>query len=516
MEKLRNDAVALRNDNKHGKAKKLERKALDLEKSAYYGAKTEFACRYRGRRARPMFAKPGLLNFKEIITILTTKGPLPKYLNDAGFLNEEGLMLYKMAELLDGKLSPPLQKFTHFRELDSDKGDKMIEYRDKILKDAYGILEIEESGNNDKKIINLADNDLYPLPELLSEWTLLRTILDTDNIMYPEFSHGLTFAEPEHGEMIRNPIEVLHRAENYKLIYKARLIIAQKWRDSKTHFMLARGRNNRGLVPHQIKYADVIPPRGVATYLGYGDISNRILLSYTMHSDTLVNPQSTEWSGRNALEKVFGPKFWEHTVWKKYNDKEYYYRRRLILPILNKIPKVIGAGDNLWDFTMQIERWTKWTSVGSCAFFALYNLAHLTFAGGLSDSTVLPVFGVSTAIWLAGKGAAYKFGKNYKVSQYVSVPRNYEFDSSEDLYFTLLCLIAGFTLVWDQGHFQQNDSTTGLIKDMDQKLRWMAQNARLLRAFLKLSWQYRAVLGPNQVMDAASPCVYNNFGMATT
>jgi len=519
VEKLRKDALALRRKKEYGKAKKLEREAFDLEKSTYYGGRTEFACRYRGRRGRPMFAKPGLLNFKEIITLLVSKAPLPKYFNDAGFLNEEGLMLFKIAELLDRKLSSPsLKKFSHLRELTAEEGDRMIEYRDKIVKEAYHIIERHnmEISSEDKKIRNLANYDLYPLPELLAEWTILRTILDTDNIMYPEFSHGLTFAEPEYGEMIKNPIEILHRAENYKLIYKNMLIKVQKWRDSKTHFSLARGRNNHGVVPHSIKSADVIR-RGEATYLGYGDISNFIALYYTMHSDTVVNPQKTEWNSRNLLEKyIFGPNFWTYKDFKYKNKSEYYLRRKYILPILNKyIPKIIGR-DDLWDFIMQIERWVRWTSMGSGVFFALYNLAQLTFAGGFIDSTVLPIFATSTAMWLAGKGMAYAFGKDYKVYQYVSVPRNYEFDPSEDLLFTLYCLIAGVTLVWDQGHFQQNDSTTGLIKDMEQKLRWQAQNARLLRSFLIWAWAYRAVLGPNQILDAVSPCIYNNFGMAGT
>ncbi|MFH1617019.1 MAG: hypothetical protein ABIB65_00380 [Candidatus Margulisiibacteriota bacterium] len=537
-------AVVLRNKGKNKKAKKLEKEADQLKRLNFYGDKSLFACRYRHRKkhpilARPLFDKDGNYTaptFEECMTLLVTKAPLAYEFNDNGLMKSEGKMLFDLARIVQERIDSNDQNLTslkgraykHYRDLDPVEGRRLDQFRRTMRIEIRNLLGQEKYAKQGIK--NYADWELHSLPRVDEEWGELRTIWDTDNIAYEEFMHGLVFFGPEYGGLTRHNIEVLHRVENYKLIHKALLITLQKWRDSKLHGLLARSRNNKGIDPSQVFNRHLIEA-ATGTHTGYAGHDLLDMLYLTMHSDTLENPQITESMGRKLLSRTFftenfhdpgkAPKWadvkkaWHDVSWKK---GKLTLMQTSLTAGANYLARLFGR-ESIWDVFAGIDFTLRATYTISGAFTAV-TAALSILSGATAAAALLPfygwVLGVSFGTWAALKGIAWLGGRDMYIHQSVSVARNYEFDASEDLLFSLFCFITGFTVLWDPGHLQQNDCTTSLRADMAQKLRWQAQNARLFRLFMIWALHYHETAGFKQAFDAVTPCVYNNWGMAAT
>jgi hypothetical protein len=489
-------AKAAREAGRHAKAGKLEFKMRELLRKSYYGENQKFASRCRQGRSRPVFVKPTARTFAEIMTLLVSNAQLPYEYNENGFLTQEGPMLLRVAKVADDVFTDGANRiYQNYRELDEAGGEAILNYRDELLEQLKQELDLRiENGAPDLK--NLADNGLYPLGPMLDGWTTVYLIFDTDNHTYEEFMHGLMYTDPDYAGMLKNPIDVLQRVENYKLIYRNAIIWLQKMRDSKLHGPLAASRNNRGVLPQQIADRDEIN-LGAATFTGYAGIASTFGAFWTVHADSVVNAQATDWRGRRMLEKVLG------------ND---FHKNNKIL--VNKFAQSVGYKD-FWDMSMAVERALRFGTYATAGFLGLHALGQFP-TGIMADvsATVASAFPYFAVPWASGKALAAAFGRDYKLYQFVNVPRHYEFDASEDLLYTVFCMTRGISVSWDKGHFQQNDCTISWITDMAQKLRWQAQNARLLRSILSQALANRQVMDFNAVFDAVAPCVYNNFGTA--
>lgn len=487
---------------------RLETRMEEINQAAYCGRPTEFACRYRGRKTNPLLIKPATRTFSEVMTHLVTIAPLPRSRNEAGVIEEEGDMLLKVAYAVSDRLPVPQKTFhdLHYRDLTRMDGRDMLDAREITRWAIYDLLN-QEIGRGER-LKNLADWELYQVPALMADWAVVRTILDTDTSLYPEALHGLNYARPEYGGMLDQIYEVLHRTANYKKIKKNLLLLLELYRDSKINRSeLPLGRFARGMFPDQIRDSHIIKA-AKATPTGYGEnISLRALL-HAMHLGEMrydgvqtlgiLNPEANDWQGRVAMERVLGPKFWE--------NKGALYNRM-----------AVGLGyEDVWDAVMAGERTLRLVSMLSGGFLAGHFLVNSLFGGAAAANPIaLYTFGASSLAWITSKLAAHTFGKEYRMYQWVNVPRDYEWDPSEDLLFTLFLMVNGFSVVWDVGNWVQADGTNNFPLDMQQKLRWQAQNARLMRSFLPWAWAYRNVVGFREAFDAMSPCIFNNFGMAT-
>jgi hypothetical protein len=477
-------------------AKIWEDKTRELLRTSFNGNKEEFASRYRHGTSRPALAKNGARTFAETMNFLVTSGQLPVEYNEEGFLLEETPVLLATARKVDEEAKIFKAKpFVHYRDMKTAAdGQRIIDFRDNLQR------HLEQNLEDGEKSFNLADRKRFPLPAIMAGDTLLYTIVDTDNIIYEEFFRSLTFFLMDYGEVMDNANEVIHHLENYKLIQKNRLVWLQKMRDQKLYGSLGASRNWRGVDPGWLRHRDRIA-LAVATFCGYAGLASVWSALLSVHSNRVINPQKADWAGRMAVERILAKFGLVGTALEKLGGR-----------VANAVGYKDSGGNkkqDIWDLIMAGERVLRMGALLSGGFTAGY----LAWKHQVNKE-VLAAFGITGGTWLAGKALANKIGGDYQLHQIVNLPRHYEFDPTEDLIYTIFCLMKGVSVKWIRGHFQQNDCTVSWSRDMFQKLRWQAQNARQLVDITMWWWRNREVINFHSFLDAVAPCLYNNFGLA--
>ncbi|MFH1616995.1 MAG: hypothetical protein ABIB65_00230, partial [Candidatus Margulisiibacteriota bacterium] len=453
-------------------------------------------------------------NLEEIMTQLVSGAPLPYYYNEEGLQKEEGPQLLKAAKMVREGLENAFPNGPDMacRDLDPAFGKNLTETRNKVVEYIKNLLEQEEE-KHPEKFVNMARWERHKLPIMFADWALMSSIFDTDNITYREFYSGCMVNQPEYGEMLRHWGEVSHSQVGYKLAgmgENALMFLHHLGRDGSNHGGNAVARNNACIVPDQIAHLG-LNSQGEATFMGYGDANNAYVLMATMRANTLVNHQNTQWAGMHAMSKVLGFEFYKvdsykHGGWQQWLN---YH--------LNFWAKEFFGLPNSWEVVMHLERILRLAAIGSGLFVGLeYCIPELLGSHSTLNDGMLTAFMATAGTWTVFKSLAHIFGRNYYIYQNISVPRGMEMNSAEDVLYTVYTLILGIHLLWRQGHYQQNDATVSLLRDMLQKLRWIAENTRVGRYYAIWAWHNINNIGFSQLMDTMTPCIYNNFGTAAT